>query len=117
MQIAESKFGKRKYHRGMHIEGHWVNGMIEDGTKNLRLEVCHGNERSADILVTFIKKDTEEGSIILTDYWRASLNHIDSTNKFVAPDGTRTQRIERQWRGLKKQFRQQQNKHNFTDWF
>ncbi|CAG4934580.1 unnamed protein product [Colias eurytheme] len=31
-------------------------------------------------------------------------------------DGTHTQRIESQWRGLKKAFRQEHNKGDFTDW-
>ncbi|CAK1603545.1 unnamed protein product [Parnassius mnemosyne] len=122
VQIDESKFGKRKYNRGRHIEGHWVIGMIEDGNDDLRLEVCPDNKRSADILVPLIKKHVQEGSIIHTDYWKAYLslpehgyihkrvNHSEPTEKFVAPDGTHTQRIESQWRGLKKQFRQQQNK-------
>ncbi|CAH2095711.1 unnamed protein product [Euphydryas editha] len=35
-QIDESKFGKRKYNKGRHIEGHWVLGMIEDGSEDLR---------------------------------------------------------------------------------
>ncbi|KAI8440704.1 hypothetical protein MSG28_009054 [Choristoneura fumiferana] len=55
VQIDESKFGKRKYNRGRHIEGHWVIGMIEDGSDDLQLEVCPDNERSADILVPLIK--------------------------------------------------------------
>ncbi|CAG4986836.1 unnamed protein product [Parnassius apollo] len=38
VQIDESKFGKRKFNRGRHIEGHWVIGMIEDGNDDLRLE-------------------------------------------------------------------------------
>lgn len=128
VQIDETKCGKRKYNRGRQIEGHWVIGMIEDGNDDLRLEVCPDNERSAEILVPLIKKHVQEGSIIYTDYWRAynclpdhgythrRVNHSDPVNKFVAPDGTHTQRIESQWRGLKKSFRCQQNKADFADW-
>lgn len=102
VQIDESKFGKRKYNRGRHIEGHWVIGMIADGSDDLRLEVCPDNERSAAILVPLIKKHVQEGSIIHTDYWRAYMslpehgythrrvNHSNPTNKFVALDGTHT---------------------------
>ncbi|XP_046971060.1 uncharacterized protein LOC124538102 [Vanessa cardui] len=71
VQIDESKFGKRKYNKGRHIEGHWVLGMIEDGSEDLRLEVCPENIRSADVLVPLIKKHVAEGTIIHTDYWRA----------------------------------------------
>ncbi|CAF4756384.1 unnamed protein product [Pieris macdunnoughi] len=108
VQINETKFGKRKYNRGGHIEGHWVIGMIEDGNDDLRLEVCPDNERSADILVPLITKHVQEGSIIHTDNWRAYLSlpehgyihkKVDHSDQFVAPDGTHTQRIKSQWRG------------------
>uniref|UniRef100_A0A2H1WZ44 SFRICE_041273 n=1 Tax=Spodoptera frugiperda TaxID=7108 RepID=A0A2H1WZ44_SPOFR len=56
VQIDESKFGRRKYNRGRHIEGHWVIGMIEDGSDDLRLEVCPDNERMSEVLVPLIKK-------------------------------------------------------------
>ncbi len=29
VEIDESKFGKRKYHRGHRVEGVWVLGMVE----------------------------------------------------------------------------------------
>ena len=32
VEIDESKFGKRKYHRGKHVEGQWVFGGYERGT-------------------------------------------------------------------------------------
>ena len=32
VQIDESKFGKRKYHRGHKVEGQWVFGGIEEET-------------------------------------------------------------------------------------
>ena len=33
MEIDESKFGKRKYHRGRSVDGHWVFGGIEQGSR------------------------------------------------------------------------------------
>ncbi|XP_052739130.1 uncharacterized protein LOC128198332 [Bicyclus anynana] len=113
VQNDESKFGKRKYNKGRHIEGHWVIGMIEDGPGDLRLEVCPDNIRSADVLVPFIKKHVEVGTTIHTYFWQAYdclshhgythkiVNHSDPENPFVAPDGTYTQRIESQCRGVK----------------
>lgn len=32
VEIDESKFGKRKYHRGHHVEGQWVFGGYERGS-------------------------------------------------------------------------------------
>ncbi|CAH2088510.1 unnamed protein product [Euphydryas editha] len=129
VQIDESKFGKRKYNKGRRIEGHWVLGMIEDGSEDLRLEICPDNVRSSDILIPLIKKHVAEGSIIHTDMWRAyndlgnhgfthkRVNHSDPDNPFVAPDGTHTQRIESQWRIVKRFFVKDNfnNRENFTD--
>ncbi|XP_045498272.1 uncharacterized protein LOC123696244 [Colias croceus] len=128
VQVDESKFGKRKYNRGRRVEGHWVLGMIENGSQDLRLEVCPNNERSSEILVPLIQKHVEEGTEIHTDFWRAydclpqygyihkKCNHSDPEHRFVAPDGTHTQRIESQWRNLKRMFAKDQYKGNFTDW-
>ena len=33
VQIDESKFGKRKYHCGHHVEGQWVFGRIENDSR------------------------------------------------------------------------------------
>lgn len=49
VQIDESKFGRRKFNKGRRVDGHWVLGMIEDGSEDLRLEVCTGNVRSAEV--------------------------------------------------------------------
>ncbi|CAF4891312.1 unnamed protein product [Pieris macdunnoughi] len=56
VQIGESKFGRRKYNKRRRVEGHWVLGMIEDGSEDKRLEVCPDNVRSAEVLVPLIKK-------------------------------------------------------------
>lgn len=32
VEIDESKFGRRKYHRGHHVEGQWIFGGIERET-------------------------------------------------------------------------------------
>lgn len=128
VQIDESKFGKRKYNRGRHVEGNWVLGMIEDGSEDLRLEVCPGNVRSAEVLVPLIEKHVEKGTTIHTDCWRAydcleengyihkKVNHSDPDNPFVATDGTHTQRIESQWRAVKRFFKNDNYNHEqFTD--
>ncbi|XP_036347889.1 uncharacterized protein LOC118757270, partial [Rhagoletis pomonella] len=129
VQIDESKFGKRKFNKGRRVEGHWVLGMIQDGSEDLRLEVCPDNCRSADILIPLIKKHVAEGSIIRTDFWRAydclsdhgfthqKVNHSDAINPFIAEDGTHTQRIESQWRVVKRFFSTRNYNHtgNFAD--
>lgn len=105
VQLDESKFGKRKYNKGRQIEGHWVLGLIEDGSEDLRIEVCPDNKRSAEVLVSLIKKHVLEVTTIHTACGRAydclpdhgfihkKVNHSDPDNPFVAEDGTHTQRI------------------------
>ncbi|XP_049307702.1 uncharacterized protein LOC125777304 [Bactrocera dorsalis] len=129
VQIDESKFGKRKYNKGRRVEGHWVLGMIEDGSEDLRLEVCSDNVRSAEVLIPLIRKHVHEGTTIRTDFWRAyeclpeygynheKVNHSDPGNPFVAEDGTHTQRIESHWRVVKRFFYKDNynNPANFAD--
>nr|XP_036223396.1 uncharacterized protein LOC118681731 [Bactrocera oleae] len=129
VQIDESKFGKRKYNKGRRVEGHWVLGMVEDGSENLRLEVCPDNVRSAEVLIPLIEKPVAPGTIICTDCWKAydclsthgyehrRVNHSDPDNPFVAEDGTHTQRIESQWRVMKRFFSKDNynNPENFAD--
>lgn len=125
VQIDESKFGRRKFNRGRQVEGHWVLGMVDEATNELRLEVCPYNVRSAEVLIPIIRKHVKLGTTIHTDFWRAydslpahgyihkKVNHSES---FVAEDGTHTQRIESQWRHLKKRFNKVNYKGNFEDW-
>ncbi|XP_039968132.1 uncharacterized protein LOC120779830 [Bactrocera tryoni] len=101
---------------GRSVEGHWVLGMIEDGSDDLRLEVCPDNVRSAEVLIPLIKKHVAPGTTISTDCWKAydglanhgyeqrKVNHSDPDNPFVAVDGTHTQRIVSQWRVIKSFF-------------
>ena len=53
VEIDESKFGKRKYHRGKHVEGVWVVGMVER-TPERRVALVPVTSRDADIITTLI---------------------------------------------------------------
>ncbi len=53
VEVDESKFMHRKYHRGQYREGHWVLGMIERGTNNCVLVPV--DDRSAATLVPIIQ--------------------------------------------------------------
>ncbi|KAL3094362.1 hypothetical protein niasHT_029259 [Heterodera trifolii] len=118
VQLDESKFGKRKFNRGRRIEGHWVIGMIENDSEDFRVVVCPDNVRSADVLLPIIQKHVAVGTEIHTDMWRAYsrlnehgflhkiVNHSDPEHRFIAEDGTHTQRIEAQWRPAKDWFRE-----------
>lgn len=69
VEIDESKFGKRKYHRGKRVDGVWVFGGIERETKKCFFEVVE--DRSANTLIPIIKKYILPGTTILSDCWKA----------------------------------------------
>ncbi len=78
VEIDESKFGKRKFNQGKRVEGTWLLGMIDIGTKEepnsdgpFRLEICPDNKRTKDALLPLIKKHVYPGTIIRTDCWAA----------------------------------------------
>jgi len=110
VQIDEAKFGRRKYNRGRHVEGHWVIGMIEDGSVDFRLEICPDNERSAEILIPLILKHVAIGTTIRTDEWKGytqlprygyvhqTVNH---SREFVTEEGVHTNRVESMWRPMR----------------
>lgn len=76
-----------------------------------RLQVTE--RRDADSLQRIIRRHTQEGSIIHSDGWRGYIGIADQgfehrtvnhSEEFVAQDGTHTQRIEAQWRALRRYF-------------
>jgi hypothetical protein len=69
VEIDESKFGKRKYHKGRRVDGVWVFGGIERDSKNCFFVSVA--DRTADTLVTIIKKHIRPGTTIISDCWKA----------------------------------------------
>ena len=68
VETDESKFGKRKYHKGRRKGGVWVFG-IEKDSKNCFLASVEN--RSADTLIPIIKKHVLLGTTIISDCWKA----------------------------------------------
>ena len=69
VEIDESKFGRRKYHRGRYVEGHWVFGGTERITgKSFMVEV---DKRDAATLLPIIQQYIRPGSVVYSDEWRA----------------------------------------------
>lgn len=54
VQIDESKFGKRKYHKGHRVEGQWVFGGIEEDS--MRQFLVPVEKRDAATLIPIIKR-------------------------------------------------------------
>ncbi|XP_064479053.1 uncharacterized protein LOC135392266 [Ornithodoros turicata] len=70
VEVDECKIGRRKFNKGRLVEGTWVIGMIDIHTNDLRLEVCRDNKRDAITLLSQIKNNVEEKSVIITDCWK-----------------------------------------------
>ena len=108
VQIDESKFGKRKYHRGHHVEGQWVFGGIEEDSRKCFLVAVE--KRDEQTLLPIIKKWIEPGTIIVSDCWKAysklethGYEHrtVNHSREFVNKDGDHTNKIEGHWRHAK----------------
>ena len=70
VEIDESKFGKRKYHRGHRVEGQWVFGGREKYDKSKLFMIPVANRKAAT-LEKLIKKWIKPRSIIHSDCWKA----------------------------------------------
>ena len=119
VQIDESKFMHRKYHRGLFREGHWVFGGIEVGVPqpNCFLVVCPGNRRDAATLLPLITQWIAPGSTVVSDMWAAyggvanlpgGYRHVTVNHSlhFVDPvTGDHTNNVEGQWSHVKRKFR------------
>jgi len=61
VEIDESKFGKRKYHRGHHVEGAWVIGGVERAVER-RVFAEIVEKRDAATLVDVVRRRVAPGS-------------------------------------------------------
>lgn len=69
VEIDESKFGKRKYHRGRRVVGKWVLGGVTRGSSECFLVQCPDNKRDANTLCLLILQFVRPGTTIITDQW------------------------------------------------
>ena len=121
VQIDESAFGKRKYHRGHHVETKWVFGGVEilpaangrkKGGKFFAVVVP---DRTRETLHGVIKKFIKPGTRIVSDGWSAysTLGQLEDvlyehevvnhSKRFKNWDtGAHTNTIEGKWNKLKK---------------
>jgi transposase-like protein len=126
VEVDESKFGKRKYHRGHHVEGAWVVGGVER-TDARRMFAVVVEDRSGDTLKEILRDHIAQGSILFTDCWKgyrpddltelgydfATVNH---TKTFVDEDtGCCTNTIEGTWNGMKRKIPKRHYGKKFLD--
>ena len=126
VEIDESKFGKRKFHKGRRVDGVWVFGGIERNTKKCFFRCVA--DRTADTLVNIIKECVQPGTTIYSDCWKAyarlneeGFHHltVNHSLNFVDPEsGVHTNTIESTWRALKTSLpRHGTTKHLYDSYF
>jgi IS1 family transposase len=109
VEIDGSNFGKRKYHRGHHVQGQWIFGGVKRGTG--RAFFVPVQDRTTETLTAVILAWIEPGTNLISDFWAAyhSLEQQGYTHQtvnhrigFIDPDtGTQTNTTESCWRRLK----------------
>lgn len=109
VEIDESKFGKRKYHRGRRVDGTWVFGGVERDTG--RIFMVPVKKRSANYLVPIIQHFILPGTTIVSDCWKAygglssmGFDHLTVNHSISFKDpvtGEHTNTIEGSWRHAK----------------
>ena len=116
VEIDETKYFHRKYHRGEWRQGHWVFGGVERGTG--RCFMVEVPDRRAETLTPIIRQWILPGSHIVSDGWRSYRGIVNIDNgiythstiiherNFVDPnDATvHTQNVENLWMRAKKNF-------------
>ena len=82
-EIDESKFDRRKNHKGRIIEGKWVFGSVQvDDKTNCFFEPVE--DRSSKTLMEIILRNVQPGTKIVTDCWRGCM--CTPLCAFVHPD-------------------------------
>nr|KAG5692728.1 hypothetical protein BaRGS_033839 [Batillaria attramentaria] len=118
VEIDESKYFHRKYHRGQWREGHWVFGGIERERESGRCFMVEVPDRTRATLEPIVLQYVLLGSHIISDGWRAYGNlaqvgggiylHdvIVHDQHFVDPN-IHTNNIENTWMRAKRKLRRQ----------
>ncbi|GAB1610125.1 hypothetical protein Ahia01_001298500 [Argonauta hians] len=107
VEIDESLFVRRKYHRGRTVANQWVfGGFCRTSKKGFLVAVP---DRTSDTLLPLIKQYIRPGSIIFSDMW-AAYNYIHQAvnhkRNFVDPvTGVHTNGAEGMWSNAKRKMK------------
>ena len=71
VEVDEAKFGKRKFHRGIHVDGVWVFGIVERGSCMTKCCLVAVDRRDEETLIREIRKKVRPGTTIYSDCWKS----------------------------------------------
>lgn len=126
VEVDESKFGKRKYHRGQRVEGVWVFGGVER-TPERKLFLQPVMTRDHRTLREIIRRNIAPGTIIHSDKWKGyrpadmramGMRHftVNHSRHFVDPvTGVHTNTIEGTWNGVKQKINKRHRTHHLVE--
>ena len=127
VEIDESKFGKRKYHRGRIVEGQWVLGGVCREDNTIFLVPIPDNKRDRQTLEPLLIKHIAPGTTIISDCWRAYDNlgakgfkhlTVNHSLNFVDPStGAHTNNIESLWWQIKRQLPSTHTRGSEKTWY
>jgi hypothetical protein len=69
VEIDDSQFGRRKYHRGHRVKGQWVFGGVQQGSGRTFLVPIP--DKTADTLTAIIYAWIDPGTTVVSDCWDA----------------------------------------------
>jgi hypothetical protein len=113
VEVDESKFGKRKHHRGHPVEGVWVIGGVERGGDR-GVFLAQVPDRSAETLMAVIEHHVAAGTTVYSDCWKGYrkedlqaigiLHETVNHSKFFKDPvtGVHTNTIEGTWSAVKR---------------
>lgn len=73
VEVDETKFGKRKYHRGKRVTGVWVLVGVER-TSEKRYFCVPIKNRTSEEICRVMERYIQPGSIVITDFWKSYVN-------------------------------------------
>ncbi|KAI5151341.1 hypothetical protein ENBRE01_2071 [Enteropsectra breve] len=110
VEADESKFGKKKYHKGHKVEGVWIFGFVEKTLKR-KLYLFQVKNRKKETLMPLMITYIDKNSIIRTDCWKGYADvskhfkkhqTVNHSRHYKDPEtGVHTNTIEGNWSPLK----------------
>ena len=107
VEIDKSKFGKRMYNRGRHVDGRWVIGGIDRGSDNMFLQIVDSRDARTLISIMQLSKRAarfhhSHGRLEGISRYGCTYHIVNHSEHFVdSTTGAHTQTIKSTWGHVK----------------